>query len=106
MSHRLYSLTIDRVRLSLYLSEGNTLQVRLPLQDTQRIRGLDAGNLSGVTGKDDSGSLIFCEMQQALHLPTRNHSRFINNQDLPAQCALSFLILKKSRDRHRIPEAH
>src|SRR5271169_318660 len=105
MSHGLYGLAIDRVRLPLYFSKGNTLQARLPFQDTQRIRRLDAGNLPGVTGKDDSGSLIFGEVQQALHLPARDHGCFINNQDPPAQRALLFLVLKKSRDRHRISEA-
>src|SRR6266849_9879925 len=106
MPHGLYGLAIDRVRLPLYFSKGNTLQARLPFQDTQSIRGLDAGNLSRVTGKDDSGSLILGEVQQALHLPARNHACFINNQDPAAQRPLWVRILQKSRDSHRISEAH
>src|SRR5208337_1117220 len=31
MPHRLYGFTIERVRLPLYFSKRNTLQVRLPL---------------------------------------------------------------------------
>src|SRR5271166_768996 len=106
MPHGLYGLAIDRVRLPLYFSKGNTLQARLPFQDPQSIRGLDAGNLSRVTGKDNSGSLILGEVQQALHLPSRNHACFINNQDPPAQRPLWFLSLQKSRDSHRISEAN
>jgi len=64
------------------------------------------GILPGVTGKDNSGSLILGEVQQALHLPARNHACFINYQDPPAQRALWFRILQKSRDSHRISEAH
>src|SRR5580658_4710884 len=85
---------------------GNTLQARLPFQDTQSIRGLDTGNLLRVTGKDDSGSLILGEVQQALHLPARDHACFINNQDPPAQRALWFLSLQKSGDSHRVTEAN
>src|SRR5271170_765796 len=106
MPHGLYGLAIDRVRLPLYFSKGNTLQARLPFQDTQSIRGLYAGNLSGVTGKDNSGSLILGEVQQALHLPARNHSCFINDQNPPAQRALWFLSLQKSGDSHRVTEAN
>ena len=106
MPHGLYGLAIDRVRLPLYFSKGNTLQARLPFQDTQSIRGLDAGNLSGVTGKDDPGSLILGEVEQALHLLARNHACFINNQDPPAQRALWFLSLQKSGDSHRVTEAN
>src|SRR5713101_6007521 len=106
MPHGLHGLAIERVRLPLYFSKGNTLQVRLPFQDTQSIRSFDAGNLPGVTRKDNSGSMILGEVQQALHLPARNHACFINYQDPPAQRALSFLILQKSRDSHRISEAH
>src|SRR5580692_1559299 len=105
MSHGLYGLAIERVCLPLYFSKGNTFQARLPFQDTQSIRGLYAGNLSGVTGKDNSGSLILGEVQQALHLPARNHSCFINDQDPPAQRALWFLTLQQSRDTHCISEA-
>src|SRR5208283_801448 len=105
MPHRLYGFTIERVRLPLYFSKRNTLQVRLPLQNTQRIRGLDAGNLPSVTGKYNSGSLIFAEVKQALHLPARNHTCFINNQDPAAQRPLWLLTLQKSRDGHRISEA-
>jgi hypothetical protein len=96
MPHCLYGLAIDRVRLPLYFTKGNTLQARLPFQDSQSIRGFYAGDLSGVTGKDDSASLILGEVQQALHLPARNHACFINNQDPPAQRALWFLSLQKS----------
>src|ERR1022692_684283 len=105
MPHGLYGLAIDRVRLPLYFSKGNTLQARLPFQDTQSIRGLDAGNLSRVTGKDDSGSLILGEVQQALHLPARDHACFINNQYPAAQRPLWFLTLQQSRDSHCISEA-
>src|SRR5208283_4336311 len=105
MPHGLYCLAIDRVRLALYFSKGNTPQARLPFQDTQSIRGLDARNLSRVTGKDDSGTLILGEVQQALHLPARNHACFINNQDPPAQRPLWFLTLQQSRDSHCISEA-
>src|SRR5882672_8367583 len=106
MPHGLYGLAIERVCLPLYFSEGNTLQVRLSFQDTQSIRGLDAGNLSRVTGKDDSGSLILGEVQQALHLPSRDHACLIDNQYLPAQHALWLLMLKKPRERHGISKAH
>src|SRR5208337_3881203 len=106
MPHGLYCLAIDRVRLALYFSKGNTPQARLPFQDTQSTRGLDAGNLPRVTGKDDSGSLILGEVQQALHLPARNHACFINNQDPPAQRDLWFLSLQKSGDSHGISEAN
>src|ERR1700690_1094563 len=106
MSHGHYGLAIQGVRLPPYFSEGNTLQVRLPLQDTQRIRGLDAGNLPRITGEDNSGSLIFGEVQQALHLPARNHARFIDDQDPSAQSALWFLSLQKSGDSHRVAEAN
>src|SRR5208282_1318959 len=106
MPHGLYGLAIDRVRLPLYFSKGNTLQARLPFQDTQSIRGLDAGNLSRVTGKDDSGSLILGEVEQALHLLARNHACLINNQDPPAQRALWFLSLQKSGDSHGVMEAN
>src|SRR3984957_10537681 len=106
MSHGHYGRAIDRVRLPLYFSKGNTLQARLPFQDAQSIRGLDAGNLSRVTGKDNSGSLILGEVQQALHLLARNHASFINNQDPPAQRALWFLSLQKSGDSHRVTEAN
>ena len=88
MPDGLYGLAIERVRLPLYFGEGNTLQARLLFQDTQSIRGLDAGNLPGVTRKDDSGSMILGEVQQTLHLPARNHACFIDNQDPPAQRAL------------------
>src|SRR6202521_6262537 len=104
MPHGPYSLSIERVRLPLYFSEGNTLQVRVLFQDTQSIRGLDAGDLPGVTGKDNSDALILGEVQQALHLPARNHRCFINNQDPPAQRALWFLSLQKSGDSHRVTE--
>src|SRR5271170_7823957 len=106
MPHGLYGLAIGRVRLPLYFSKGNTLQARLPFQDTQSIRGLDAGNLSRVTGKDDSGSLILGEVQQALHLPARDHARFINDQYPAAQRPLWFLTLQQSRDSHCISEAN
>src|SRR5271166_2094817 len=106
MSHDHYGLAIQGVRLPPYFSEGNTLQVRLPLQDTQRIRGLDAGNLPRITGENNSGSLILGEVQQALHLPARNHSCFINDQNPPAQRALWFLSLQKSGDSHRVTEAN
>src|SRR5271166_4929391 len=106
MSHGLYGLAIQGVRLPLYFSKGNTLQVRLPFQDTQSIRGLYAGNLSGVAGKDDSGSLILGEVQQALHLPARDHACLIDNQDLPAQRAPWLLMLQKPRDRHRVTETN
>src|SRR5713101_7881326 len=105
MPHGLYGLAIDRVRLPLYFSKGNTLQARLPFQDTQSIRGLDAGNLSRVTGKDDSGSLILGEVQQALHLPARDHACFINNHYPAAQRPLWFLTLQQSRDSRCISEA-
>ena len=62
-------------------------------------RGLNAGNLPRVAGKDNSGSLILCEMQQALHLPARNHTCFINNQNPPAHCARWFLEASGSRAR-------
>src|ERR1700730_4283046 len=106
MPHGLYSLAIEGVRLPLYFAKRNTLQARLLFQDTQSIRGLDAGNLPGVTGKDNSGSLIPGEVQQALQLPARTHACFITNQAPPAQRFLWFLILQKSRDSHRISEAH
>jgi hypothetical protein len=61
--------------------------------------------LSRVTGKDDSGSLILGEMQQALHLPARDHACFINNQYPAAQRPLWFLTLQQSRDSHCISEA-
>jgi hypothetical protein len=104
MPHGLYGLAIDRVRLPLYFSKGNTLQARLPFQDTQRIRGLDAGNLPRITGENNSGSLIFGEVQQALHLPARNHARFIDDQYPAAQPPLWFLTLQQSRDGHCISE--
>src|ERR1700728_637636 len=106
MPHGLYGLAIERICLPQYFSEGNTLQVRLSFQDTQSVRGFYAGDLPGVTGKDDSGSLILGEVQQALHLPARNHACFINNQDPPAQRALWFLSLQKSGDSHRVTEAN
>src|ERR1700677_3059606 len=106
MPYGLYGLAIDRVRLPLYFSKGKPHQARLPFQDPQSIRGLDAGNLSRVTGKDDSGSLILGEVQQALHLPARNHACFINNQHPTAQRALWFLSLQKSGDSHRVTEAN
>src|SRR6266496_1096151 len=105
MPHGLYGLAIERVRLPLYFSKGNTFQARLPFQNTQCIRGFDAGNLPGVAGKDDSGSVIFGEVQQALHLPARDHACFINNQYPAVQRPLWFLTLQKSRDSHRISEA-
>src|SRR5580658_10724797 len=105
MPHGLYGLAIERVCLPLYFSEGNTLQLRFSFQDTQSIRGFYARDLPGVTRKDDSGSLILGEVQQALHLPARNHACFINNQDPPAQRALWFLSLQQSRDSHCISEA-
>src|SRR6202167_1257778 len=106
MPHGLYGLAIRKVRLPLYFSEGNTLQAGLPFQDTQSIRGLDTGNLLRVTGKDDSGSLILGEVQQALHLPARNHACFINNQHPTAQRALWVLSLQKSGDSHGVTEAN
>src|ERR1700722_7056926 len=106
MSHGHYGRAIDRVRLPLYFSKGNTLQARLPFQDAQSIRGLDAGNVSRVTGKDDSGSLILGEVQQALHLLARNNACFINNQDPPAQRPPWFLGLQKSGDSHRVAESN
>src|SRR5450432_285861 len=105
MPHGLYGFTIEGVRLPLYFNKGSTLQVRLPFQDTQSIRGLYAGNLSGVTGKDDSGPLILGEVQQALHLPARDHACFINNQDPTAQRALWFLSFQKSGDSSCVSEA-
>src|ERR1700730_13738324 len=50
--------------------------------------------------------MILGEMQQALHLPSRNHTCFINNQDPPAQRALWLLSLQKSGDGHRVTEAN
>src|SRR5229473_2311385 len=105
MSHGRYGVAIQGVCLPLYFSKGNTLQVRLPFQDTQRIRGLDARNLPRITGENNSGSLIFGKVQQALHLPARDHACFINNQYPAAQRPLWFLTLQQPRDSHCISEA-
>src|SRR5260370_20577611 len=105
MPHALYGLAIERVRLPLYFSKGNTLQARLLFQNTQCIRGFDAGNLPGIARKDNSGPMILGEVQQALHLPARNHACFIDNQDPPAQRALWVLVLQESGYSYRSAEA-
>jgi len=87
-THDLDCFSIIRIDLALHASQRDTFQTRFRFQNAQRVGGFDAANLPSVPREDDPCTMIFSQMQKALHLLARNHAGFIHNQNAPRQHAL------------------
>jgi hypothetical protein len=57
-------------------------------ENSQSVGGFDAANLPGIPRKYNPRVVILSEMEEVMHLPARNHARFIDDQNLSWQRAL------------------
>ena len=96
LAQGLDGVSILLVRLALYAGQSDALHLRFALQNSQRVGRLDTLNLACVARKDDAGHMLFGKPKYALHLPPRDHSSLIDDQDPAPERRLRRFVLEKA----------
>ena len=96
LAQGLNGVSILRVRLTLYAGQGDAFHLRFALQYAQCVGRLDTLNLACVAREKNPRHFALGQLKNAVHLPSRDHSRLIDNQDLATERRLRRFVLKKA----------